>query len=93
MITIEPTKGSVLVSLPPSDYGDVVLTEKAYDSVTNGEILSVAKEDEEKIGHWVGRIGYWHKFRDDARITGTADTRKMALVEVKDILGTSYEKN
>lgn len=86
---IEPMPGTVLVELAVSDYGDIPLEQKAYDSVTMGKILGVHPDDKEKWGYLVGRTGFWSKFKDDSRVLGV--DKKLSLIEIKDIKGTAYE--
>lgn len=85
MIT-EPTKGNILVELSASEWGDIPVPEKSHDSLTYGKVISVSKSEVEKNDWLVGRTAYWRKYRDDARIG-----ENMCFIEVKDIMGTSYE--
>lgn len=83
---IEPNEGVVLVELPTSEWGNIPVPEKPHDSLTGGMIIAINPADSEKFGHWNGRMAHWRKYKDDARIK-----KNLALIEIKDILGTSYE--
>lgn len=85
---ISPSAGVVLVELAPSNYGNFRLPEKTYDSITSGTVIAVPSDDEEHQA-WVGRTAYWRAYKDDCRVPAE-DGRKLALIEIKDILGTAY---
>ena len=86
---IEPAKGRVLVKLGASDYGDIPVPPKDFDSSSYGVIVKVNPEDEHDYGHWVGRVGYWKKFKDDLRLP---EEDKLVLMPINDVDGTSYEE-
>jgi len=88
---IEPSVGTVLVKLAVSEHGDIPVPEKNHDSITNGTILAVHPDDKEKYGDLVGRTGYWRLYKDDLRIDARVGAEKLCLIEIKDILGSSYE--
>jgi len=88
MTSIEPMAGTVLVKLATSEFGDIPVPEKQHDSMTWGQVLLVNKFDHEIYGFLEGRMAYWRKYKDDARIPGKD---KLVFIEIKDILGTSYE--
>lgn len=70
-----------------SEFDNIPVPEKDYDSMTWGTILAVNKNDEADYGFLVGRQAHWRKFKDDCRV-GKNDV----LIEIKDILGSSYEE-
>lgn len=88
----EPTKGRVLVKLGASDFGDIPVPPKDYDSSTYGLIIKVNPEDEEEYGKWIGRIGYWKKFKDDLKISDEIGGEKLAVILIDDVDNTSYEE-
>lgn len=93
---IEPEKGRVLVKLDTSEYGDVPVPEKTYDSVVSGEIIKTSKYDKtwygkRKYKHLIGRKGYWRLYKDDLRVARLPSGEKLALILIKDIDGTSEE--
>ena len=83
---IEPTKGTVLVELGTSEWGDIPVPEKAHDSLTWGKVVAVNESETKEYGWMVGRNAHWRKYKDDARVDRTS-----CFIEIKDILGTSYE--
>ncbi len=85
---IEPTKGNILAKLSTSEYGDIPVPEKDYDSITWGTVVATNEEDKEEYGYLLGRQAYWRRFKDDCRI---ADEKTLVLIEINDILGSSYE--
>lgn len=87
---ITPQAGVVLVALSASNYGAVPLTEKTtFDSITSGTIIAISPLDEKDLTFKVGDMGYWRQYKDDARVKGDKG-EKQALIEIKDILGTSH---
>lgn len=82
-IHIEPADGVVLVKLSTSEFGDIPVPEKAHDSMTHGIIVAVSRDNSILQEH-IGKLAFWRKFKDDARIPGK---EKLVLIEVKDILG------
>jgi hypothetical protein len=88
---IEPSDGVVLVELAASNYGDFQLPEKSYDSISYGVIVAISPVPG-LAKDWIGRTAYWRMYKDDCRLTDDND-RKLALIEIKDILGTSYASN
>lgn len=89
MTTIEPMPGTVLVQLAESEYGNIPVPVKSHDSLTWGQVVSVNEDDVIACGFLRGRVAYWRKYKDDARIPNT----KLALIEIKDILGSSYDSD
>lgn len=89
---IEPTQGRVLVKLGVSEYGNVPVPPKDYDSITYGVILKVHPNDEKEYGFLIGRTGHWKKFMDDLRIEGLVGEEKLALIPIDKIDGTSYDE-
>lgn len=89
---IEPAKGRVLVKLGASNYGDIPVPPKDYDSITYGLIVRVNEQDKEEYGAWVNKIGYWRQFKDDMRVEVSEGGESLALVDINDIMGTSYEE-
>lgn len=87
MIMIEPQTGVVLVELATSNYGDIPMPEKSYDSITSGKIIALP-EHNVTMQFKIGDIGYWRLYKDDCRVEGPKG-EKLALIEVKDILGVS----
>jgi len=88
MTSIEPMAGTVLAKLSTSEFGDIPVPEKQHDSMTWGKVLAVNGYDLEIYGYLEGRVAYWRKYKDDARIPGED---RLVFIEIKDILGTSYE--
>ncbi len=86
MTTIEPMPGVILVELPASEFGDVPTIAKSHDSMTYGKVLAMHELDKEEQ-YLLGRVAYWRKYKDDARIPHT----QYALIEISDILGSSYD--
>jgi hypothetical protein len=84
-MTIEPEPGVVLVQLPESEHGNLPSVRKEHDSLTWGTVLAINEDDKDKA-YLVGRNIHWRKYRDDARVG-----KNMALIEIGDILGTSFE--
>lgn len=82
-------KGVILAKLSTSEYGDIPVPEKDYDSITWGTVLAVHPEDETQYGYLLGRQAHWRKYKDDARIAGE---KTLVLIEIKDILGSSYDE-
>jgi len=89
---IEPAKGRVLVKLGASAYGEIPVPPKDYDSITYGLIVKVSEEDEKEYGNWVKKIGYWRKYKDDMRVEVIEGGDSLALIDIIDIMGTSYEE-
>lgn len=87
-MTIEPNKGVVLVELSASNYGNVPLAQKKFDSITSGIIIAFNKDDAFEYSDWLNRTGHWREYKDDARVKGPSG-EKCAFIEIKDILGTS----
>lgn len=89
-MNIEPQTGRVLVELATSNYGDIPMPEKSYDSITSGKIITVNTEDIVAGFQvdWVGRTGYWRLYKDDCRVEGP-NGEKLALIEVNDVMGLS----
>lgn len=85
-IIIEPEPGNVLVQLPESEHGDLPVVKKEHDSLTWGTVIFVNVTDSEHYGYLLGRVAHWRKYKDDARLGGN-----LALIEIRDILGTSYD--
>jgi hypothetical protein len=85
---IEPSEGVVLVELA-GNFGVVTMTEKSYDSLTSGKVIAVNPNDKGNA-YLLGRTEYHRAYKDDCRIPNHDDP-KLALIEVKDILGSSYE--
>lgn len=83
-ITIKPVKGVVVVKLPLSEFGDIPVPEKAHDSVTYGEVVSINPKDTD-AKEFMGTTVHFRKYKDDARIG------ELCLIEIKDILGSSVE--
>lgn len=88
MTTYEPEPGTVLVKLAESEFGNIPVPTKAYDSLTWGLVVKLNSADTTKT-YLENRIAYWRKYKDDARVPET----KFALIEIKDILGSSYESD
>lgn len=77
-----PEPGIALVKLiPPS----IKVPAKTYDSIMEGEIVALHKEDKAK-NYLLGKIGHWRQFKDDLRLKDD-----YAFVELRDIFGT-HEK-
>lgn len=89
---IEPVKGRILVKLGASEYGNIPVPEKTYDSVTSGEIIKINPEDEHDYGNWVGRTGHWKQFKDDLRVATLPTGEKLAIILISDVDGTSHEE-
>ena len=89
---IEPTKGRVLVKLGVSEYGDIPVPPKDYDSITWGLIIKLNSEDEKQYSSWVGKYGHWKKYMDDLRIGEMAGKETLALIEISKIDGISWEE-
>lgn len=87
---ITPEQGRVLVKLDTSEYGEVPVPEKTYDSVTSGTILAINENDVD-YQYLVGRKGYWRLYKDDLRVAKLPTGEKLALILIKDIDGTSEE--
>lgn len=83
MKIIEPSPQVILVKL---DVGTIPGPEKLHNTYTSGLVVAVNDQDKESLGYLVGRIAYWRGFKDDCRLPD-----KMALIDLKDILGSSYE--
>jgi len=88
---IEPTQGRVLVKLGVSEYGNIPVPPKDYDSITWGLIVKVNPADKEYSG-WVGKFGHWRRFKDDMRVDFSSGNENFALVDIIDIMGISYEE-
>lgn len=88
---IEPEKGVVLVKLGVSEYGDIPVPPKDHDSLTWGEVVSINKEDRDDYSYLLGRRAHWRKYKDDLRIDAKVGDSILCLIEIKDILGTSYD--
>jgi co-chaperonin GroES (HSP10) len=82
---IEPMRGTVLVELGTSEWGDIPVPEKSHDSLTWGKVVAVNEDDKEAYGFLQNRNAHWRKYKDDARVDNN-----YAFIEIKDILGTSY---
>ena len=89
---IEPTKGRVLVKLGVSEYGDIPVPPKDYDSITWGLIVKLHPDDVKEYGHWVNKFGHWRKFMDDMRVDFSSGSENFALVDIDKIMGISYEE-
>lgn len=76
----------MLVQLPESEHGDLPTVKKEHDSLTWGTVICVSLMDNERYGYLLGRTAHWRKYKDDARLGDN-----LALIEIGDILGTSYE--
>lgn len=87
LMIIRPREGVVLVKLAASNYGDIPMPEKSYDSITNGVIVATNPKDTES-DFQVGDSGFWRLYKDDCRVTGDND-EKLALINITDILGTA----
>lgn len=85
---VEPEPGVILVRLATSEFGDVPVPEKAHDSMTHGTVVAINPENKDRA-YLMGRTAYFRKYKDDARLF---EDNKLALIEIKDVLGTSYEK-
>lgn len=83
--------GTALVSLGASNFGDVPVPEKSHDTITWGTIIKLNKEDEKQYGYLLNREGYWRAYKDDAKIDPHVGQKKLCLIDIKDILGSSYE--
>lgn len=81
-------KGTVLAKLSASEYGDIPVPEKDYDSITWGTVVELNKDDAD-YDYLLGRQIYYRRFKDDARI---AFDKTLVLIEIKDILGSSYDE-
>jgi hypothetical protein len=88
---IEPEKGRVLVKLGVSKYGNVPVPEKTYDTVNEGEIIAVNEIDRESWGYLVGRTGHFKDYMDDLRVATLPTGKKLALIRIDNIEGTSYD--
>lgn len=80
-----PQPGNALVRLIP-DYGAIKVPTKSYDSIMRGKILAINEKDSDDYIHLIGKVGHWRQFKDDLRLDD-----EHALIELKDILGTSEE--
>lgn len=89
---IEPTRGRILVKLGVSNFGDIPVPPKDYDSIIEGVILKVNPEDEKKYGHWVNQVGYWRKFMDDMRVATLSDGSQLAIVDIDKVMGIAHEE-
>lgn len=89
---VEPTKGRILVKLGVSEYGDIPVPPKDYDSITWGLIVKVHPDDEKEYGKWVGKFGHWKKFMDDLRIDSVVGNETLALIPIDKVDGLSYEE-
>jgi len=87
---ITPEQGRVLVKLDTSEYGEVPVPEKTYDSVTSGTILAINESDTDHQ-YLVGRRGYWRLYKDELRVAKLDTGEKLALILINDIEGTSEE--
>ena len=86
---IKPFPGVVLVELDASNYGNIPMPEKSYDSITEGTVIAVAEKDEEEWGYLVGHKVHYPKFKDDCPVKNP-ENRKLNLIPLKDIYGSSY---
>lgn len=89
---IEPTKGRVLVKLGASNYGDIPVPPKDYDSITYGLIIKVNELDKEQCGEWLNKIGYWRQYKDDMKVEVTEGGESLALIDINDVMGISHEE-
>jgi len=80
MTNYSPEPGIALVKLIPK-YSGIKAPEKTYDSIMEGTIIKINKDDESK-SYMIGKIGYWRQFKDDLRLTDG-----FAFIELKDIFG------
>lgn len=80
-----PEPGVALVKLIPP-YSGIEAPKKTYDSIQEGEIISLHQEDMEKKSYLVGAIGHWRQFKDDLRLK-----HGLAFIELKDIFGYHKE--
>lgn len=85
-------KGRVLVKLGTSEYGDIPVPPKDYDSITYGEIVGVCPEEKAEYGYLVGRTGHWRRYLDDMRVAVIDGGESLALIDIKDIMGTSHDE-
>lgn len=86
---IEPVSGRILVKLGVSEYGDIPVPEKTYDSITYGEILKVHPDD--NIDSWVGMTGHWRLYMDDLRVATLPTGEKLALILLDKVDGISHD--
>jgi len=86
---VEPSVGTVLVELAASNFGAVSTVEKKFDSITSGTIIAVNDADKDKYGIWIGRTGHWEEYKDSCRLK-LSTGEKGALIQIKDVAGTSY---
>jgi len=84
---IEPMQGTVLVKLADSEFGAVRTPGKAYDTITWGTVIAINKNDSDHE-YLLNREAYWRPWKDEARLPFD---KTLAHIEIKDILGTSYE--
>lgn len=90
-MTIKPSEGVILVELAASNFGAVSAVEKSFDSITSGTILAMNDADKEQYGEWIGLIGHWRQYKDDCRVK-LPNGAKGALINITDVLGTSYQE-
>jgi hypothetical protein len=83
MIKFEPQVDTVLVKLA---VGDIPAPEKQHDTYTSGKIVAVNKLEFEEWQSRIGQTAHWIGYKDDCRLPN-----KMAFIQMKDILGFSYE--
>ena len=89
---IEPTEGRILVQLNASKYGDVPVPEKTYDTVNEGVVIAINPNDKEWYSWMVGRTAHFRDYKDELRVATTADGKKLAIILISDVDGTSYEE-
>jgi co-chaperonin GroES (HSP10) len=91
MTILEPESGSVLVELGISEFGNIPVPEKQHDSMTWGKVIAVNEMDTDKE-YLIGRIAFWRKYKDDARVPDAiAEGKRYVWIQIEDILGTAYE--
>lgn len=86
-MVIEPQPEVLLIELAASNHGDLPIGEQ-YNEITQGVVIKINPEDKEFHGKLLNRTVYFRQFKGDCQIFH--DKKKLALIELKDILGSSY---
>lgn len=89
MYTTEPFLGVVLAEIPLSDSGTATV-EKSYTSLSWAVVIKLHPDDVEKYGYLLNRRIHFRLYKDDCRVKN--NNKREALIEIKDILGSSYEE-
>ena len=77
-----PLNDTVLVEIVGSQYGNVAIPDKKYDSRTSCTVLQVGNEE---LDFLIGHEAFWRMFKDDAQFKDGNKT--FAFIDASDILG------